>query len=168
MMEFCEYRTPVGTLFISASGGHITAIDFKKPAGEIIKDGFKEPFAAARKWLDIYFSGKEPDFIPPISLEKLSPFRKRVCEIMLEIKYGHMLTYGGIAKRIESETGKRVSAQAVGGAVGKNPVAIIIPCHRVIGAGGNLTGYAGGLDRKIYLLNCEGIDVKNLHMPKNK
>ena len=123
-------------------------------------------FAQAKKWLDIYFTGKAPDFTPPLSMEGISPFRRRVWEIMLTIPFGQTMTYGNIAKLIEKETGKRVSAQAAGGAVGHNCISIIIPCHRVVGAGGNLTGYAGGIDKKIALLKNEGADVSAFTLPK--
>lgn len=123
-------------------------------------------FAQTKKWLDIYFTGKAPDFTPPLSMEGISPFRRRVWEIMLTIPFGQTMTYGNIAKLIEEETGKRVSAQAVGGAVGHNCISIIIPCHRVVGAGGNLTGYAGGIDKKIALLKNEGADVSAFTLPK--
>lgn len=123
-------------------------------------------FAQTKKWLDIYFTGKAPDFTPPLSMEGVSPFRRRVWEIMLTIPFGQTMTYGNIAKLIEKETGKRVSAQAAGGAVGHNCISIIIPCHRVVGAGGNLTGYAGGIDKKIALLKNEGADVSAFTLPK--
>lgn len=123
-------------------------------------------FAQTKKWLDIYFTGKAPDFTPPLSMEGISPFRRRVWEIMLSIPFGQTMTYGNIAKLIEKETGKRVSAQAVGGAVGHNSISIIIPCHRVVGTGGNLTGYAGGIDKKIALLKNEGADVSAFALPK--
>ena len=112
-------------------------------------------FTQTCNWLDIYFSGRIPDFIPPISLNT-TPFRKAVYDILLTIPYGQTMTYGEIANIIAEQNGvERMSAQAVGGAVGHNPVSIIIPCHRVVGADGRLTGYAGGLDRKIELLKLE-------------
>ena len=92
-------------------------------------------------------------------MEGASPFRKTVWRILLSIPFGSTLTYGLIAARMQSETGKRVSAQAVGGAVGHNPISVIIPCHRVVGSDGSLTGYAGGLDKKLALLKLEGVDV---------
>ena len=119
-------------------------------------------FNRVREWLDIYFSGKAPDFTPPLAIEGASPFRRRVWEILLQIPFGGTLTYGQIAARIQRETGKRVSAQAVGGAVGHNPISIIIPCHRVVGSDGSLTGYAGGLDKKLALLKLEGADFSSL------
>lgn len=114
-------------------------------------------FDLTKKWLDEYFAGEAPDFTPPIAFGEFSDFRKRVWKILLKIPYGKTATYGEIAKRIEAETNKRVSAQAVGGAVGHNPISIIVPCHRVIGCNGDLTGYAGGLDKKVKLLRIEGV-----------
>ena len=104
-------------------------------------------------------------FLSGIAMNGISPFRKRVWEIMLTIPYGQTLTYGKIAKQIEKETGKRASSQAVGGAVGHNSVGIIIPCHRVVGTNGSLTGYAGGLDKKIALLKLEGADISLFTVP---
>lgn len=116
-------------------------------------------FKDVKRWLEIYFSGKEPDFMPPIHLAG-SPFRLAVWEILREIPYGKTITYGDIAKEIAKQRGlTRMSAQAVGGAVGHNEISIIIPCHRVIGANGELTGYAGGLDKKVKLLTLEGINI---------
>ena len=107
------------------------------------------------KWLDTYFTGKQPDFTPLINLNT-TPFRKAVYDILLTIPYGQTMTYGEIAHFLAEQKGiQRMSAQAVGGAVGHNPISIIIPCHRVVGADGSLTGYAGGLDKKIELLKLE-------------
>ena len=109
------------------------------------------------RWLDSYFSGTEPTFLPPLNLRG-TPFRQRVWHMLLTVRYGQTVTYGDLAKRISEETGvPRMSAQAVGGAVGRNPISIIVPCHRVIGADGSLTGYAGGLSEKRQLLALEGI-----------
>nr|WP_303796842.1 methylated-DNA--[protein]-cysteine S-methyltransferase [Ruminococcus flavefaciens] len=112
-------------------------------------------FTETVKWLDIYFGGKEPSFTPPISLHT-TPFRKVVYDILLTIPYGQTMTYGEIARILADQQGaEHMSAQAVGSAVGHNPVSIIIPCHRVVGADGSLTGYAGGLDKKKALLKLE-------------
>ena len=107
------------------------------------------------RWLDLYFAGKEPDFSPALNPTGTT-FQMLVWAILQTIPYGGTTTYGAIAKRLEKSTGKRMSAQAVGGAVGRNPISILIPCHRVIGADGSLTGYAGGLNKKEYLLRTEG------------
>ena len=123
-------------------------------------------FMQAAEWLDVYFSGKAPNFTPPLSMEGISPFRKRVWEIMLGIPFGQVSTYGQIAKQIAAETGRNVSAQAVGGAVGHNSISLIIPCHRVVGTNGSITGYAGGIDKKLTLLKMEGVDVSGLFVPR--
>ena len=117
-------------------------------------------FEQTRRWLDLYFNGKQPDFTPPLTL-RATPFRKEVWEILLTIPYGKTMTYGEIAKQIvETHQGtplqfKSLSAQAVGGAVGHNSISLIIPCHRVVGSHGSLTGYAAGLDKKLWLLKME-------------
>ena len=112
-------------------------------------------FEATCRWLGIYFSGKEPDFTPPLSL-RTTRFRKRVWQILLSIPYGKTMTYGEIAVLLAREMSlKKMSAQAVGGAVGHNAISLIIPCHRVVGTNGQLTGYAGGLDKKQRLLDLE-------------
>ena len=108
-----------------------------------------------KRWLDLYFGGQKPDFLPPLHPEGTA-FQKSVWDILLEIPYGKTISYGEIAGHIALKQGiSRMSAQAVGGAVGRNPISIIIPCHRVVGADVSLTGYAGGLDRKIKLLELE-------------
>ena len=126
-----------------------------------------EPFPEEKKlpvfeetinWLNIYFSGKSPDFTPKMNLEGLSDFRREVTEKMLAVPFGQTATYNGIAKEIASERGiAKMSAQAVGGAVGANKICIIIPCHRVIGSDGSLVGYGGGMENKKMLLKNEGI-----------
>lgn len=120
-----------------------------------------------KKWLNIYFSGEEPNFTPKLKLEG-TEFRRDVWKILLEIPYGETLTYKDIANKLmASKKYERMSSQAVGGAVGANPISLIIPCHRVVGTSGSLTGYAGGLGRKLKLLELEGIDVNKFFMPKN-
>lgn len=125
-------------------------------------------FTQTKEWLDLYFNGEIPRFAPQIAFpSNASAFALRVWEILQSIPYGKTTTYGAIAKQIAREFGiAKMSAQAVGGAVGRNPISIIIPCHRVIGANGNLTGYAGGLENKIALLKIEGIATNRLKMPK--
>ena len=113
------------------------------------------------RWLDIYFSGRQPNWMPHYRIDGLTPFRKEVTDIMLTIPFGETLTYGEIAAVIAQHHGiPRMSSRAVGGAVGWNPICIIVPCHRIIGAGGKLTGYGGGLHNKIALLALEGIIKK--------
>ena len=165
MYYTCKYTSPLGGMTLASDGKNLTGLWFDGqkyfaddlPAQQ--EEGELPVFAQTKRWLDIYFAGKEPGFTPPLSMGGISPFRRRVWEIMRTIPYGHTSTYGKIAAQIAAETGKRVCAQAVGGAVGHNSIALIIPCHRVLGAGGGMTGYAGGIDKKIALLQLEGADV---------
>lgn len=120
---------------------------------------------AGKNWLDDYFSGKKPK-ISDLPLAPMgSEFRQEVWKILIEIPYGDVTTYGSIAKKL-SNGGKNMSSQAVGGAVGHNPISIIIPCHRVVGSNGSLTGYAGGLETKMKLLEHEGVDISRFLIPK--
>ena len=117
-------------------------------------------------WLDLYFAGKNPDFTPPLRM-KTTEFRKSVWEILLTIPYGETMTYGEIGKQLAEKRGiPHMSAQAVGGAVGHNSISLIIPCHRVVGSSGSLTGYAGGIEKKIHLLTLEGADTSRFFIPK--
>ena len=125
-----------------------------------------EILTAAKEWLDVYFSGKEPKFTPPLHPIG-SSFRQAVWQILLQIPYGQTITYGEIAHRIaKMKNTSHMSAQAVGGAVGHNEISIIIPCHRVVGTNGSLTGYAGGIDKKISLLELEHTDMSQFFIPK--
>ena len=122
-------------------------------------------FAITRRWLDIYFSGHEPDFMPPVHMIG-SEFRRCVWELLLQIPYGTTVTYGDLARQVARRRGlRRMSAQAVGGAVGHNEISIIVPCHRVVGTNGSLTGYAGGVDKKRRLLELEGVDMEKFFVP---
>ncbi|MCF0145204.1 MAG: methylated-DNA--[protein]-cysteine S-methyltransferase [Eubacterium sp.] len=152
------YDSPLGRMIMTAEKDHLTGLYFEGQKYGVDSDGDfactddVPVFRETARWLDLYFNGEKPDFLPPLHLRG-SDFRKRVWEILLTIPYGQTMTYGEIAGRIAEEKGMtRMSAQAVGGAVGHNPVGVIVPCHRVLGAGGKLTGYAGGLDRKEWLL----------------
>ena len=162
-----KYNSPLVPLTVASDGKTIIGLWFEgqKYYADTPGADFEEKdlpiFELARKWLDEYFTGKEPEFSLPISMNS-SPFRMKVGEILKEIPYGQTVTYGEIARIIEKESGKRVSAQAVGGAVGHNPISIIVPCHRVIGAHGKLTGYAGGVDIKLRLLELESVDTIDL------
>ena len=166
-----DYISPLGGITMASDGQSLTGLWFdgqKYFADNLPEEHIKRQlpvFMQAAEWLDVYFSGKAPNFTPPLSMEGISPFRKRVWEIMLEIPFGQVSTYGQIAKRIAVETGKKVSAQAVGGAVGHNSISLIIPCHRVVGTNGSITGYAGGIDKKLTLLKMEGVDVSGLFVP---
>ena len=156
-----SYLSPLGGITLASDGSSLTGLwfDGQKYFGSTLPAVHREQalpvFDETVRWLDTYFSGSIPDFIPPLVLP-FSPFRKMIWEILLTIPYGQTMTYGEIAAEVARRTGKdRMSAQAVGGAVGRNPISLIIPCHRVIGASGKLTGYAGGLDKKIRLLQME-------------
>lgn len=163
-MEYIfEYKSPIGGIIITSDETEITGLRFKgESEAEVLSDKkYKETSAIkeAKRWLDIYFSGKNPEYIPAINATG-TEFQKLVWKMLLEIPYGKTTTYGEIAGKIaEIKNVSRMSAQAVGGAVGKNPIAIIIPCHRVIGKKGKLTGYAYGIDKKISLLAFEGADM---------
>ncbi len=127
-------------------------------SGEIVEDDSRKIFEKTKLWLDKYFNGEKPKISELSLAPKGSEFRQEVWKILCEIPYGEVITYGDIANQIAKRKGiARMSARAVGGAVGHNPISIIIPCHRVIGANGNLTGYAGGLDIKIKLLRHENL-----------
>ena len=124
-------------------------------------------FKETSKWLDIYFSGKEPNFTPEYKINNLTPFRKEVVDIMNNIPFGKTLRYKDISKIIAKNRGiRKMSSQAVGGAVGWNTICIIIPCHRVVGANGSLTGYSGGIKNKLALLALEKNDMNKFFIPK--
>lgn len=123
-------------------------------------------FVKTKKWLDRYFNGEKPKIFELDLAPMGSDFAKNVWKILCEIPYGEVTTYGEIAKKIAKIMNKdKMSAQAIGGAVGHNPISIIIPCHRVVGTNGSLTGYAGGVDKKIKLLEHENVDLSNLYIP---
>ncbi len=170
-MEYITYLdSPVGTLLLSSDGENLTGlwISGQKYYGatlqaETVRRDDLPVFAAAKSWLNRYFAGEKTEISELPLAPAGSPFRQRVWKLMCQIPYGEVTTYGEIARKIAAETGKQsMSAQAVGGAVGHNPITIIMPCHRVIGTGGNLTGYAGGIDIKEKLLKLEhgDFDVK--------
>lgn len=165
-MEYIHhYNSPFGGI-TSASDGHMLTglwFDGQKYFAQSLDPEHEEKmlpvFEQADRWLDIYFSGKDPDFTPPLSM-KTTPFRRAVWDILLTIPYGHTMTYGEIAAMIAEQQGlPGMSAQAVGSAVSHNAISLIIPCHRVVGADGSLTGYAGGLDKKRKLLALEHVDI---------
>ena len=136
------------------------------PQSTVDKDDL-DIFARAKDWLDRYFAGKQPAITDLPLAPTGSEFRQEVWRILCEIPYGKVTTYGQIAKEMAVRMGKeRISSQAVGGAVGHNPISIIIPCHRVVGASGSLTGYSGGVAMKIQLLELEGVDMTGLFAPK--
>lgn len=151
----CHYDSPLGGITLSSDGEALTGLwfDGQKYFADTLDTEHAEKrlpvFDEAVRWLDLYFGGEVPDFTPELS-PRGSAFRRRVWDALLAIPYGHTTTYGEIAKKLGCK-----SAQAVGGAVGHNPISLIIPCHRVLGADGSLTGYAGGVDKKRSLLALE-------------
>lgn len=164
MVSICKYRSPLGDLLLATDEEGLTGLWFvgqKYYANGLPDESIWQEtkiLTETRRWLDIYFSGEEPKFTPPLHPVGTA-FRQAVWKILLQIPYGQTVTYGEIAQQLAAEQGiSMMSAQAVGGAVGHNKISIIIPCHRVIGADGSLTGYAGGIDKKIALLRLEGTD----------
>ena len=167
-----DYESPLGNILLAGDkqgltglwfteGSRYTGLGLKKDARRCETDYFDQ----TKEWLDIYFSGRDPGFFPQIHLVG-SGFRNRVGEIMCRIPYGKTVTYGWIADKLAKERGlERMSAQAVGGAVGHNPICIIVPCHRVVGSNGSLTGYGGGIQRKKALLELEGNDMNLFTIP---
>lgn len=156
-----HYDSPLGGITLASDGEALTGLwfDGQKYFGDTLVKTYEEKelhiFNLTVKWLDIYFRGNEPDFTPALAMNT-TPFRKEVWEIMLSIPYGQTMTYGQIAEKIAKRRGiSKMSAQAVGGAVGHNSISLIIPCHRVVGTNGSLTGYAGGIRRKEKLLEME-------------
>ena len=151
------YTSPIGKITLASNGTHLTGlwIEGQKyfpshlPADKTTT--LLSVFRQTQEWLDAYFKGENPDYLPNIEL-KDTPFRLAVWEILKHIPYGETVTYKDIAKEVARQNNRQsMSAQAIGGAIGHNPVSIIIPCHRVIGSNGSLTGYAGGIERKIAL-----------------
>ncbi|MDR1328524.1 MAG: methylated-DNA--[protein]-cysteine S-methyltransferase [Oscillospiraceae bacterium] len=174
MFYSTAYRSPVGALTLASDGQSLVGlwIEGQKYHGAAIREPMTERdgvpvFGAVKEWLDGYFAGEKPDAsklpLAPIGSE----FRQGVWDILRSIPYGEVTTYGNIAGKLSLKTGKTsMSAQAVGGAVGHNPISIIIPCHRVVGASGSLTGYAGGIGTKRKLLELEGVDMSGLFVPQ--
>ena len=172
MQYITYYESPLGRIMLAADDIGLTGLWFEGQRyfalhlDEDHQEKCSEILSKTKEWLDVYFSGNEPSFTPPLHVTGSSFFRS-VSSIMCSIPYGKTMTYGEIAKLVASQRGdETMSARAVGGAVGHNEISIIIPCHRVVGAGGNLTGYAGGIDRKIQLLKLEGVDVSQFRISK--
>lgn len=169
------YKSPFGEIIIISDGKNLTGLYFKNSiiaSKEYLIDSQEKKIAIIDetiKWLDIYFKGKDPGFIPKYKLNNITPFRQEVIDEILKIPYGQTITYNDISKSIAQKREiKKMSAQAVGQAVGWNPIGIIIPCHRVIGASRNLTGYSGGMKNKIELLKLEGNNMSLFTIPKKE
>ena len=172
MQYINHYNSPIGGILIAADESGLTGLWFD---GEKYYANHLDPeheekntliLQQTKKWLTIYFSGIEPNFLPPIHMIG-TPFQLTVWEILQKIPYGKTVTYGEIAREIAKQKGlSRMSAQAVGGAVGHNEISIIIPCHRVVGTNGSLTGYAGGIDKKVQLLTLEKADMHTFFIPR--
>lgn len=172
MIYTAHYDSPLGRLFLAADEEGLIGLWFEEAAH--FADGLPTEreetetpvLAETKKWLDLYFRGQKPEFLP-----KLHPvgsnFRQEVWALLREIPYGRTTTYGTLAKELARRQGKTtVSAQAVGGAIGHNRISILIPCHRVVGSSGSLTGYAGGLEKKVQLLKLEGVAMEDFSLPK--
>ena len=167
-----HYDSPLGGILLAADEIGLTGLwfDGEKYFADNLPDEHIEHetpiLKEAKRWLDVYFTGREPDFMPPLHPIG-SAFRQSVWEILLQIPYGQTVTYGEIARQLADRQGlAKMSAQAVGGAVGHNEISVIIPCHRVVGTSGSLTGYAGGVDKKAALLKLERADMSNFFIPK--
>lgn len=173
-MQYTQnYDSPLGKILLASNGNALTGLWFygQKYFGSTLVEQQEQKelpiFEETVQWLDIYFSGQEPDFTPFLSVEQSSSFRREVWEIMLKIPFGKTMTYGAIAAELARQRGiEKMSAHAVGGAVSHNPISIVIPCHRVVGTDGSLTGYAGGIDKKVQLLTLENADMSQLFIPK--
>lgn len=172
MIFIQHYDSPLGAILLAADETGLTGLWFEGqkffardlPAERVEQN--TPALSEVKRWLDIYFTGKEPDFMPPLHPIG-SAFRRSVWDILLRIPYGQTTTYGEIARQLAEKQGRpRIAAQAVGGAVGHNKISIIIPCHRVVGTNGSLTGYAGGIDKKVKLLEWEHTDMTGLFVPR--
>lgn len=166
-----HYASPLGGILLAANDIGLTGLWFDGqkyyadtlPAEHIERE--TPILTDAKRWLDVYFTGVEPDFMPPLHIVG-SAFRQKVWKLLLQIPYGQTVTYGELARQLAEKQGaEHMSAQAVGGAVGHNPISLIIPCHRVVGTHGSLTGYAGGIDKKIMLLELEHADMQGFFAP---
>ena len=152
-------QTPLCPILLVSEDGALTYLCLagqRHVPAQIGEEGYDAAIEEAERWLSVYFSGRDPGFLPPLRLHG-TPFERRVWALLSEIPYGVSSTYGALARCLEADTGKRMAAQAVGQAVGRNPVSLIVPCHRILGANGALTGYGGGIERKRALLTLEKI-----------
>ena len=177
MVYITTYNSILGKLLLASKNNKLIGVwienqkyylgDLKNSKEDIkVKDN-EEILVKTKKWLDRYFNGEKPDICELDILLSGSFFRKEVLKILCTIPYGSTMTYEEISKKVAKKLGKeKMSAQAVGGAVGHNPISIIIPCHRVVGKNGSLTGYAGGIDNKLKLLEHENVDISKFYIPK--
>ncbi len=170
MIYITHYNSPIGDMLLACKENKLIGawIEGQKYYFGNLKEKVHESkdeeiFIKTKHWLDRYFNKQKPD-INELELAPIgSDFRQRVWKILCKVPYGKVTTYNNIAKQIANEMGiKSMSAQAVGGAIAHNPILVIMPCHRVVGTNGNLTGYAGGIDRKIFLLKLEQVNMENL------
>lgn len=174
MIYTTYYNSPIGTILFASRDNKLIGLwikgqkyCFANLKEKIYENNNDKMLIKTKKWLDRYFNNKKPN-IKELNLNLIgSNFRKSVWKILCKIPYGKVITYGQIAEQIAKQNGiTKMSAQAVGGAIGHNPIPIIIPCHRVVGTNGNLTGYSGGIDKKVFLLKHEKVDMNNLFIPK--
>jgi len=174
MHYITNYKSQLGEISLVSDKDNIVGLWLGKKkymndviSSDVVEDNDLPVLKKGRAWLDNYFSGKKPDISSlPLAPLASTEFRQVVWKILLEIPYGELTTYGDIAKEAAKRMGKeRMSGQAVGGAVGHNPISIIIPCHRVVGSDGSLTGYGGGINIKIKLLELEGVNMDKLFVP---
>ena len=171
MQYTTHYQSPIGGILLAADEIGLTGLwfDGEKYYADHLDPEHEEKetpiLERTQEWLTVYFSGNEPSFLPPIHMIG-TPFQLSVWKILQKIPYGKTVTYGEIAKEIAGQKGlSRMSAQAVGGAVGHNEISIIVPCHRVVGTNGSLAGYAGGIDKKVKLLTLENTDMRTFFIP---
>ena len=172
MQYTSRYASPLGSILLAADDIGLVVLWFE--GQKYFANGLEKTheekeiplFAKVKRWLDVYFSGQQPQFTVPLHFIG-SDFQKEVWELLCTIPYGQTTTYGAIAKQLAAKRGlPQMSAQAVGGAVGHNKISIIVPCHRVVGKNGSLTGYAGGIDKKAELLRLEKTDMRTFFIPK--
>lgn len=168
-MHYASYLSPVGRLLLTAEGDCLTGLWPSETVPEGAAPGAELPvLEQTKKWLDRYFAGEKPEMDIPVD-PKGTAFQKQVWQLLLDIDYGQTRTYGALAREMARKMGKeRMSAQAVGQAVGKNPISILIPCHRCVGANGQMTGYAWGVEKKVWLLRHEGLTITDTIIQKTE
>ena len=167
MIYTTYYFSPLGKIILVSDGAALTELDFAEdvPSASVEHTQKDLPvFKEVSRWLDVYFAGRDPGALPPLAPHGTA-FQQAVWKVLCGIPYGTTTTYGRIAAHIAAARGGRMSAQAVGSAVGRNPIVLIVPCHRVLASDGSLRGYAGGVDRKERLLEMEGVNMAGLSTP---